>query len=76
MKTVIVFTIAFIVSIISAYAQDISGDWSEIAKRGDKDFTFVFNIEQENATYPTTMSVPTFRVSGIKPFTTFKIISN
>ena len=70
MKTLATFAIAFILSIVSAYSQDISGDWSGIAKRGDKEITFVFNIEQENSKYSTTMSVPTFRISGIKPSAT------
>mgnify|MGYP001201444671 FL=1 len=70
MKTIATFTIAFILSIVSTYSQDISGDWSGKAKRGDKEITFVFNIEQENSTYSTTMSVPTFRISGIKPSAT------
>tara|TARA_R110002072_G_scaffold192107_5_gene348841 strand:- start:10726 stop:12162 length:1437 start_codon:yes stop_codon:yes gene_type:complete len=70
MKTIATFAIAFILSIVSAYSQDISGDWSGTAKRGDKEITFVFNIEQENATYSTTMSVPTFRIAGIKPSAT------
>jgi hypothetical protein len=70
MKTIATFAIAFILLIVSAHSQDISGDWSGTAKRGDKEITFVFNIEQENSKYSTTMSVPTFRVSGIKPTTT------
>ena len=70
MKTIATFAIAFILSIVSAYSQDISGDWSGTAKRGNKEITFVFNIEQENSTYSSTMSVPTFRISGIKPSAT------
>jgi len=70
MKTISTFVIAFILSIVSAYSQDISGDWSGKAKRGDKLITFVFNIEEENSTYSSTMSVPTFRISGIKPSAT------
>lgn len=70
MKTISAFVIAFIISIVNANSQDISGDWSGKAKRGNKEIIFVFNIEQENSTYSTTMSVPTFRVSGVKPSTT------
>ena len=70
MKTIIVLAITFITSIINAYSQDLSGDWSGIAKRGEKEITFVFNIKHEDSKYLTTMSVPTFRVSGIKPSTT------
>ncbi|WP_242155704.1 alpha/beta hydrolase family protein [Aestuariivivens sediminis] len=67
MKTI---AFAFLLSILNVYSQDISGDWSGTAKRGDKLITFVFNIELENATYSTTMSVPNFRISGIKPSAT------
>ena len=70
MKTISAFVIAFIISIVNANSQDISGDWSGKAKRGDKEIIFVFNIKQENSTYSTTMGVPTFRVSGVKPSTT------
>lgn len=70
MKTVIVIVIVSILSIVSAFSQDIPGDWSGKAKRGDKEIIFVFNIKQENSTYSTTMNVPTFRISGIKPSTT------
>mgnify|MGYP000657497751 FL=1 len=68
------------VTITSVFSQDVSGTWNGIAKRGTKEITFVFNITQDNNTYSTTMSVPTFRVSGIKPTkTTFvneKLIIN
>lgn len=76
MKTVLTFVILFILSIVSVFSQDISGDWSGETKRGEKLITFVFNIEQENSAYSSTMSVPTFRVSGIKPttFTNGKLI--
>jgi len=70
MKTIIVFAIVVTMSIVSAFSQDISGDWNGEAKRGEKLITFVFKIEKENSKYSSTMSVPTFRVSGIKPSTT------
>ncbi|WP_189358828.1 alpha/beta hydrolase family protein [Algibacter mikhailovii] len=70
MKTRLTLIIVFIVSIVSAYSQNISGDWNGETKRGEKLITFVFKIEQEDSKYSTTMSVPTFRVSGIKPSTT------
>jgi pimeloyl-ACP methyl ester carboxylesterase len=70
MKTISALIIAIILSIVNTYSQDISGDWSGIAKRGTKEITFVFNLKKDNATYSTTMSVPTFRVSGVKPSTT------
>ncbi len=70
MKTVIVFIIVIITSIVSVFSQDISGDWNGKAKRGDKVITFVFKIKLEDSKYSTTMSVPTFRISGIKPSVT------
>ncbi|WP_338733930.1 alpha/beta hydrolase family protein [Mangrovimonas cancribranchiae] len=70
MKTISTLIIVFILSIVSLYAQEISGDWSGKAKRGDKEITFVFNITQEGANYSSIMNVPTFRIFGIKPATT------
>jgi len=70
MKTLLPFIIVFIISIVSVFSQDISGDWSGKAKRGDKLINFIFKIKQENAKYSSTMDVPTFRVSGIKPSAT------
>ncbi|WP_299109968.1 S9 family peptidase [uncultured Winogradskyella sp.] len=78
MKTITITILLIILAITSALSQDITGDWSGKTKRGDKEITFVFNIEQENSMYSTTMNVPTFRVSGIKPsvttFTNGKLI--
>ncbi|WP_319589989.1 alpha/beta fold hydrolase [uncultured Draconibacterium sp.] len=78
MKTISVFFIVFILSIVNVYSQNISGDWSGATKRGDKLITFIFKIEQENSGYSVTMNVPTFRISGIKPaattFTNGKLI--
>ncbi|MDD7914025.1 alpha/beta hydrolase family protein [Polaribacter ponticola] len=70
MKKILAFVIVFTLSNISLFSQDISGDWSGIAKKGSKEITFVFKIKHENSKYLSTMSVPTFRVSGIKPTTT------
>jgi alpha/beta superfamily hydrolase len=70
MKTITITILLIILAITSALSQDITGDWSGKTKRGDKEITFVFNIEQENSMYSTTMNVPTFRVSGIKPSVT------
>jgi len=70
MKTIISIILISILSIVSAFSQEISGDWSGKAKRGDKEITFVFNIKQEGANYSSIMNVPTFRISGIKPAVT------
>ena len=70
MKTIATIVIVFTLSIISTFSQDISGDWSGKAKRGEKEITFIFNIKRENGKYSAIMNVPTFRVSGMKPATT------
>jgi len=70
MKTIVTFAIVLTLSIASVFSQDISGDWSGKAKRGDKEITFVFNIKQEGANYSSVMNVPTFRISGMKPAVT------
>ncbi|MFP6649554.1 MAG: alpha/beta fold hydrolase [Pirellulaceae bacterium] len=70
MKTVIVFVIVFTLSIASAFSQDIVGTWSGKTTRENKSITFVFQIKKENNTYSSTMSVPTFRIDGIKTKTT------
>jgi pimeloyl-ACP methyl ester carboxylesterase len=70
MKTIISITLLIIFSITSAFSQDISGDWSGKAKRGDKEITFVFNIKKEGTSYSSVMNVPTFRISGMKPAVT------
>lgn len=67
MKTIISVILIFILSIVSAFSQEISGDWSGKAKRGDKEIIFVFNIKKEGVNYSSVMNVPTFRVSGMKP---------
>lgn len=70
MKKILAFLIVFSLSTLNIFSQDISGDWSGKAKRGDKLITFVFNIKHDGSKYSTTMNVPTFRVSGIKPSAT------
>ncbi|REG89410.1 alpha/beta hydrolase family protein [Winogradskyella sediminis] len=70
MKIISTFIIVFILSIVNLYSQDISGEWSGKAKRGDKEITFVFNIKKEGANYSSVMNVPTFRISGMKPSVT------
>lgn len=78
MRLFIAIVFFITVTITSVFSQDISGVWHGKAKRGVKEITFVFNIKKENSIYSTTMSVPTFRVSGVKPtattFTNGKLI--
>jgi len=70
MKTIIACLLAFSISIASAFSQDISGDWNGKTKKGNKEITFVFQIKKENNSYSSTMSVPTFRINGIRPKST------
>lgn len=70
MKSIVTLAIIFTLSIVNVFSQDISGNWSGKAKRGDKEITFVFNIKKEGTNYSSVMNVPTFRVSGIKTATT------
>jgi hypothetical protein len=70
MKTIVTLAIVFTLSIVNVFSQNISGDWSGRAKRGDKEITFVFNLKKEGTNYTSVMNIPTFRVSGIKTATT------
>lgn len=70
MKTVLTLAIVFLISIASLFSQDITGDWSGKTMRGDKEITFVFTIKKQGNSYQSTMAVPTFRVSGVKPKST------
>ncbi|WP_178988735.1 alpha/beta hydrolase family protein [Winogradskyella schleiferi] len=78
MKTITITILLILLAITTARSQDISGHWNGTTKRGDKEITFVFNIKPENATYSTSMDIPTFRIAGIKPsattFTNGKLI--
>lgn len=69
-KTIIAIKVVFVTSILGIFSQDLAGDWSGTTNRGDKQITFVFSIKKENSAYHSTMSVPTFRISGIKPSAT------
>jgi hypothetical protein len=71
MKTIVTHIIVFSISIVSVFSQDISGVWHGNAKTpDDKEILFVFLFEKNGDTYNTTMAVPTFNVSGIKPKST------
>ena len=74
MRTLITISFCIIFTIVKTYAQNISGVWHGIAKTPDnKEILFVFLFEKNQETYNSTMAVPTFNVSGIKPkATTFK----
>jgi len=70
MKTIIAFILVISISVVSAFSQDITGVWSGKTTRENKSITFVFQIKKENNIYLSTMSVPTFRIDGIKTKTT------
>ena len=72
MKTLISTTILIVFFIITSFSQNLPGVWHGQSKTPDnKEITFVFLFEKKEGTYNTTMAVPTFNVSGIKPKSTF-----
>ena len=71
MKTTISIISLIILAITSALSQDLSGVWHGNAiTPDDKEILFVFLFEKKQEIYNTTMAVPTFDVSGIKPKST------
>jgi pimeloyl-ACP methyl ester carboxylesterase len=72
MKTILTTILLIILVITSAFSQDLAGVWHGNAKTpDDKEILFVFLFEKNQEGYKTTMAVPTFDVSGIKPKSTF-----
>jgi hypothetical protein len=60
-----------ILAITSTLSQNLAGVWHGNAKTpDDKEILFVFLFEKNQEIYKTTMAVPTFDVSGIKPKST------
>ncbi|MFT6415389.1 MAG: pimeloyl-ACP methyl ester carboxylesterase [Dokdonia sp.] len=77
MKTVITTILVLTLVITSAFSQDLEGVWHGVTKTpANKEITFVFLFEKTDATYNTTMAIPKFNVSGIKPRSTFFIEGN
>lgn len=74
MKTIITTTLIIAFSIMNVLSQDLSGVWHGIAKSPDnKKILFVFLFENTQSGFVSTMAVPAFDVSNIKPkATTFK----
>lgn len=74
MKTLIATTILITFYVVNTFSQNLSGVWHGKAKTpDDKEIPIVFLFEKNQEKYNTTMAVPTFNVSGIKPkVTTFK----
>ncbi|SDX73153.1 alpha/beta hydrolase family protein [Flavobacterium degerlachei] len=68
MKTLIATTILITFYVVNAFSQNIEGVWHGRTKTQDnKEILFVFLFEKNQEKYTTTMAVPTFNVSGIKP---------
>ncbi len=61
-------TIAILLYSVLSFSQDITGKWYGTAELGeDKKISFIFNIENTENKYVTTIEIPTQRVSGLKP---------
>ena len=61
-------TIAILLYSVLSFSQDITGRWNGTVKLGeDKKISFIFNIENTENKYVTTIEIPTQRVSGLKP---------
>ena len=68
MKTLIATTILIAFYIVNAFSQNLPGVWHGKAKTPDnKEILFVFLFESNANGLTSTMAVPTFNVSGIKP---------
>jgi len=71
MKTLITTTILIVFYIVNAFSQNLPGVWHGKAKTPDnKEILFVFLFESNANSITSTMAVPTFNVSNIKPKTT------
>jgi hypothetical protein len=71
MKTKLITTLLIAFSILNVVSQDLSGVWHGFTKNPDnKEILFVFLFEKTESGFVSTMAVPTFDVSGIKPKTT------
>ncbi|QIA09281.1 alpha/beta hydrolase [Draconibacterium halophilum] len=74
MKSLIITILLTAFSAMNVFSQNISGVWHGIATNPDnKEITFVFLFERNDEVFNTTMAVPNFDVSGVKPkATTFE----
>lgn len=74
MKSLILTTLLTAFSVMNVLAQDISGVWHGVTTNPEnKEITFVFLFERKGEAFNTTMAVPKFDVSDVKPkMTTFK----
>ena len=68
MRTLVTTTILIAFYIVNAFSQNLPGVWHGKAKTpDDKEILFVFLFESNANGFTSTMAVPTFNVSGIKP---------
>jgi len=74
MKSPVLTTILIAICMVNAFSQNLSGVWHGKAKTPDnKEILFVFLFENNANGITSTMAVPSFNVSDIKPkATTFK----
>jgi pimeloyl-ACP methyl ester carboxylesterase len=71
MRILITITLIIILTIVKTFSQNLPGVWHGKAKTSDnKEILFVFLFESNANGFTSTMAVPTFNVSGIKPKST------
>ncbi|MBE0663488.1 MAG: alpha/beta fold hydrolase [Bacteroidales bacterium] len=71
MKSSVLTTILIAICMVNAFSQNLFGVWHGYAKNPDnKEILFVFLFENSQNGLTSTMAIPTFDVSGIKPKTT------
>jgi pimeloyl-ACP methyl ester carboxylesterase len=72
MKSIITTILLIVFAPTATFSQSLEGVWHGTTKTpDDKEIVFVFLFEKNQETYNTTMAVPTFNVSGIKPKSTY-----
>ncbi len=68
MRTLVTTTILIAFYIVNTFSQNFPGVWHGKEKTpDDKEISFVFHFESNDNGFTSTMTVPTFDVSGIKP---------
>tara|TARA_R110002126_G_scaffold291790_1_gene458431 strand:- start:12231 stop:13631 length:1401 start_codon:yes stop_codon:yes gene_type:complete len=64
----IYITLALLLYSVLSFSQDITGIWNGTVKLGeDKELNFIFNIKSIENEYITEFSIPSQRVTGLKP---------
>jgi pimeloyl-ACP methyl ester carboxylesterase len=74
MKSLLITTLLTVFTVINAFSQDISGVWhGTVMNPNNKEVLFVFLFEDTPNDLVSTLAIPTFEVSDIKPkATTFE----